>query len=208
MKKTVEIEVAKLRSLYQGGDEKTREALEAMYGKDILVADDDEMLERVTQILSENDIRDDDEIQSAIDWVEALRARKAIPETSQKVEPWAIKNKDGKVIGVGVPIINKAFYFDQCPKEEMNWDDAMKYAKKLGRKLPTKKELVLCWFFKDEINAIAEAAGHPDFLSGYIWSSTEYNTLSAWYVGFGSGLVDGYNTKYYATYVVRPVADI
>ena len=206
MKKTVEIDVVRLRRLYQAGDEKTREALESMCSKDVLVADDDEMLELVTDMLSENETHDEDEIRSAIDWVEDLRARKSTPKTSQKIEPWAIKNKDGKVIGVGVPIINKAFYFDQCPDEEMNWDDAMKYAKKHGRKLPTKKELVLCWFFKDEINAIAAEAGHPDFLSGYIWSSTEYLTGNAWFVNFLSGGV--YNYYKYSSIVVRPVADI
>lgn len=204
MKKPVEIEVTRLRSLYQAGDEKTREALEAMYGKDVLVADDDEMLELVTDMLSENEIHDEDEIRSAIDWVEALKARKAIPETNQKIAPWAIENADGKVIGVGVPIINKAFYFDQCPDKEMDWNDAMAYAKKHGRKLPTQKELMLCYFFKDEINAIAEASGHPDFLSGWVWSSTEYGTGSAWGVYFYSGHVTGYSK--YNSFVVRPVA--
>ncbi|MBO5546226.1 MAG: DUF1566 domain-containing protein [Bacteroidales bacterium] len=127
-------------------------------------------------------------------------------EKPSAVAPWAVE-KDGKVVGVAVPIINKVFYFDDVPEDdkEMNWDDAMAYAKERGRELPSRRELMLCYFFKDEINAIAEAAGHPDFLSGWVWSSTEYSTGSAWYVGFPSGHVGG-NGKYSTGTVVRPVA--
>ena len=207
MKKTVEIEVSRLRCLYQEGDQKTREALESMYGKDVLEAGDDEMLELITGMLEENEIRDDSEIQSAIGWLEALLSRKAVPETGQKIAPWPIKDKDGKIVGVGVPIINKAFYFDQSPDEEMTWDDAMAYAKKFGRKLLKKEELMLCYYFKDAINAIAAEAGHPDFLSGWIWSSTEYNTTYAWFVYFNSGYVFSI-IKCNTNFVVRPVADI
>ena len=127
------------------------------------------------------------------------------PETAQKTEPWAVE-ANGKVVGVAVPIINKVFYFDDIPEgdQEMNWDDAMAYAKKHGRKLPTQKDLMLCFYFKDAINAIAEAAGHPDFLYGWIWSSMEYNTNLAWGVNFNSGIVT-YTGKY-TSLVVRPVA--
>ena len=145
---------------------------------------------------------------SDVEKVNVFRDDENRPETAQKTEPWAIENAAGKVVGVGVPIINKAFYFDDVPEDdkEMNWDDAMAFAKERGRELPTKRELMLCYFFKDEINAIAEAAGHPGFLSGWIWSSTEYNTTNAWNVGFNSGYVT-YTGKYFTAYlVVRPVA--
>ena len=87
----------------------------------------------------------------------------------------------------------------------MNWFKAMEFAEKRGRSLPSKKEMYIVLFYKDEINAIAAEAGHPDFLSGWAWSSTEYSTYSAWYVNFGSGYV-GSNYKYNTYYVVRPVA--
>ena len=87
----------------------------------------------------------------------------------------------------------------------MNWHDAMKHAKLLGRTLPTQKELYILAYFKDEINELAAEAGHPDFLSGWAWSSTETGTSSAWSVYFGSGFVGG-NNKYITTIVVRPVA--
>lgn len=123
--------------------------------------------------------------------------------------PSAITKPDGKIIGVRVPIINKAFYFCDVPEgdREMNWPDAMDYAKKRGRTLPTKREFYVILFFKNEINAIAAEAGHPDFLSGWAWSSTEHSTNNAWGVGFPSGSVY-YDTKYSTDTVVRPVADI
>lgn len=124
------------------------------------------------------------------------------------VSPWPVE-LNGKVIGVGVPIINKVFYLDDVPEDdkEMNWHDAMSFAKDRGRTLPSKKDLHLCFFFKDEINAISKSAGHPDFLSGCIWSSTEDSTFNAWYVLFNSGGVYTFS-KYLTGYVVRPVADI
>lgn len=209
MDKTVATDVAKIRTLYREGDKKTRSVIESIFGTDVLKVNDDEMLSEVEEMLSENEIHSESEIKDAIDWVRGLLTRKAVPATGDKTAPWAVKNAKGKVIGVAVPIINKVFYFDDVPEndEEMNWDDAMAHAKKLGRTLPSKRELHLCYFFKDEINAIAEAAGHPDFLSGWIWSSTEYGTGYAWYVGFNSGLVFT-GSKYGTTGVVRPVADI
>ena len=126
---------------------------------------------------------------------------------NEHTTPWKIKDADGNTIGIGVPVIDKALYFEDVPKndKEMNWFDATKHAKMLGRALPSKKELYILAYFKDEINELAAEAGHPDFLSGWAWSSTEYNTLLAWYVSFGSGYVDNYN-KSGTTYVVRPVA--
>ena len=126
---------------------------------------------------------------------------------NEHTTPWKIKDADGNTIGIGVPVIDKALYFEDVPKndKEMNWFDATKHAKMLGRALPSKKELYILSYFKDEINELAAEAGHPDFLHGWAWSSTEYNTYYAWYVGFGSGVVS-YNLKSYTTSVVRPVA--
>lgn len=127
-------------------------------------------------------------------------------ESGTKQMPWPVKDKSGRVIGVGVPVINKVFYFADVPEddERMEWKEAMDYAAKRGRSLPTQKELMLCFYFKDAINAIAEEAGHPDFLYGWIWSSTEYNQGNAWVVNFNGGSVHN-SYKYYSN-VVRPVA--
>ena len=126
---------------------------------------------------------------------------------NEHTTPWKIKDADGNTIGIGVPVIDKALYFEDVPKndKEMNWFDATKHAKMLGRALPSKKELYILAYFKDEINELAAEAGHPDFLHGWTWSSTEYNTFSAWSVYFGSGLVYTFY-KYYTSFVVRPVA--
>jgi hypothetical protein len=126
---------------------------------------------------------------------------------NEHTTPWKIKDAAGNTIGIGVPVIDKALYFEDVPKndKEMNWFDATKHAKMLGRALPSKKELYILAYFKDEINELAAEAGHPDFLHGWAWSSTEYSTNNAWYVSFGSGSVsNGY--KYYTSIVVRPVA--
>ena len=57
--------------------------------------------------------------------------------------PWAIKDADGKTIGIGIPVINKAFYFADVPEndKEMNWFKAKEFADKRGRSLPSKKEM-------------------------------------------------------------------
>ena len=126
---------------------------------------------------------------------------------NEHTTPWKIKDADGNTIGIGVPVIDKALYFEDVPKndKEMNWFDATKHAKMLGRALPSKKELYILAYFKDEINELAAEAGHPDFLHGWAWSSTECYTSNAWYVYFGSGIVYNYY-KYSTGNVVRPVA--
>jgi hypothetical protein len=126
---------------------------------------------------------------------------------NEHTTPWKIKDADGNTIGIGVPVIDKVLYFEDVPKndKEMNWFDATKHAKMLGRALPSKKELYILAYFKDEINELAAEAGHPDFLHGWAWSSTEYTSTYAWFVYFGSGFVGG-NGKYGTNGVVRPVA--
>ena len=127
-------------------------------------------------------------------------------ESGTKQMPWPVKDKSEKVIGVAVPVINKVFYFADVPEddERMEWKEAMDYAAKRGCSMPTQKELMICFYFKDAINAIALEAGHPDFLYGWIWSSTEYGQNYAWNVNFNNGNVTNYNK--YNSFVVRPVA--
>ena len=199
MNKKVEIEVSRLREIYNDGDAATRSLLESLYGSEIFqLADEDRYRELLLLIENYGSTE-------LLVWAEK---RVQIDEVTKPlaVAPWPVKDLDGKTIGVGVPIINKVFYFDDIPEDdkEMTWDDAMAFAKERGRELLPKRELMFCFFFKDEINAIAEEAGYPDFLHGWIWSSTESFTY-AWYVLFNSGVV--YHTgKYYTGSVVRPVA--
>lgn len=199
MNKKVEIEVSRLREIHNDGDAATRSLLENLYGTEIFQLSDEEMYKQLLMLIENYGSTE------LLVWAEK-RVQIDPVEKPSAVAPWAVE-KDGKVVGVAVPIINKVFYFDDVPEDdkEMNWDDAMAYAKERGRELPSRRELMLCYFFRDEINAIAEAAGHPDFLSGWVWSSTEYLTSSAWYVYFNSGLV-GSGYKSYTSFVVRPVA--
>lgn len=199
MNKKVEIEVSRLREIHNDGDAATRSLLENLYGTEIFQLSDEEMYKQLLMLIENYGSTE------LLVWAEK-RVQIDPVEKPSAVAPWAVE-KDGKVVGVAVPIINKVFYFDDVPEDdkEMNWDDAMAYAKERGRELPSRRELMLCYFFKDEINAIAEAAGHPDFLSGWVWSSTEYSTTGAWSVFFSSGYV-GNGSKYGTYNVVRPVA--
>lgn len=200
MNKKVEIEISRLREIYNDGDAATRSLLESLYGSEIFQFSDEEMYRKLLLLIENYGSTE------LLVWAEK---RVQIDEVAKPlaVAPWPVKDPDGKTIGVGVPIINKVFYFDDIPEDdkEMNWDDAMAFAKERGRELLPKRELMFCFFFKDEINAIAEEAGYPDFLHGWIWSSTEYSTYGAWYVYFNNGNVNTYN-KYNTSIVVRPVA--
>ncbi len=89
-------------------------------------------------------------------------------------------------------------------EEEMNWDDAMKYAKDKGMRLFTLEEGLLIYCFKDEVNAkLVELGGDELNEDDAYWCSTEYSRHLARYVGFYNGA--SYNGKY-SGYVVRPVA--
>lgn len=124
-------------------------------------------------------------------------------EKSTATAPYPIKEGE-QITGVGIPIIDKAIYFKDCPDRRMEWDEAMEHAKSIGRELPTKRELYILAYFKDAINAIAELAGVEGFLSDWVWSGTENGSYYAWYVSFGTGNVVN-NNKHIAL-AVRPVA--
>lgn len=108
--------------------------------------------------------------------------------------------KDGKVIGVEIPIIEKELLFEDISKEEMNWDEAMEYAKKKGKALLTKRELFILAYFMDDI-----CKYYLDLRNMWIWSSTEYSKNLAWYLYPYSTLYLSY--KYYSCGVV-PCADL
>lgn len=108
--------------------------------------------------------------------------------------------KDGKVIGVEIPIIEKELLFEDISKEEMDWYEAMEYAKKKGKALLTKRELFILAYFMDDI-----CKYYPDLRNMWIWSSTEYSKYYAWFLSTLSAL--GYSDKYFSRRVV-PCADL
>lgn len=104
--------------------------------------------------------------------------------------------------GVFIPIVNKAFFFDEI-KPEMNWDEAMKYCKGIGKSMPTLKECYIWQYFKEELEALFKEAGceYPSPL----WSCSQYSANAAWLVG-GTGRVDSYYK--YSGFSVVPLADL
>lgn len=108
--------------------------------------------------------------------------------------------KDGKVIGVEIPIIEKELLFEDISKEEMDWYEAMEYAKKKGKALLTKRELFILAYFMDDI-----CKYYPDLRNMWIWSSTEYSKHYAWLLLTNSYL--DYYRKYNSFRVV-PCADL
>lgn len=113
-----------------------------------------------------------------------------------KVEPII---EDDRMVGVKIPIINKAIYFADI-KENRNWGDAVEYAKSLGKKIPTYRELCILAYFREEIEEIC-----PKFKDAkYIWGE-QYSADIAWYLA-NYGSLDTFN-KYY-DFTVVPLADL
>ena len=87
--------------------------------------------------------------------------------------------------------------------ENLTYDEAQSFGKDKGYRCPTIDELTGIYLNKDKINASLEAAGLPKLKEWFYWSSTEYNSGSAWvlylYIGFRS-----YGFKL-GDYYVRPV---
>lgn len=80
--------------------------------------------------------------------------------------------------------------------KEYEWPDAMKRLKEVGKETFSHKQGLLMDAYRDEINAALREIG-GDELKGYYWTSTEYNTTSAWTVNFTNGYVYNYY-KYYS----------
>jgi hypothetical protein len=88
--------------------------------------------------------------------------------------------------------------------EEFEWKKAMARLEEVGKRTFDKHEMYLITAYKDEINAkLKEIDG--DELDGYYWSSTEYNSNTAWYVHFSDGYINTYYVKYHSL-PVRPCA--
>lgn len=121
------------------------------------------------------------------------------PDLSNLNPTWDEERK-----AVFIPIINK--YLDAKHSEkEMTWDEAMAYAKKAGKELPSQHEMFAILFFKDEINAILKEHG-GDLLTEWAWASTEHSAYLAWFVYFNNGYV--HNNIKSNDYYVRAVAAI
>ena len=143
---------------------------------------------------------------------EAATTKKVVVENAPQPETTEVKSDlsnlnptwDEERKAVFIPIINK--YLDAKHSEkEMTWGEAMAYAKKAGKELPSQHEMFAILFFKDEINAILEEHG-GDLLTEWAWASTEYSALYAWYVFFNIGTVPLTNKS--DPYCVRAVAAI
>lgn len=84
----------------------------------------------------------------------------------------------------------------------MTWDEAMKWAKKNKKHIPTIDELTVAYLHKDEINAALEAnGGEPFKTDGRYWSSSEYSGNSSRGLNMNNGYRTYYNKDY--DYYVR-----
>ena len=119
---------------------------------------------------------------------------------SQSDKPHFIE-RDGRR-GVFIPIINKAFFFDEI-KPDMKWDEAMKYCNSIGKSMPTLKECYIWKYFKEELEALFKDAGRE--YPSPLWSCSQYSASYAWYVGY-AGLVNAYLK--YLGFTVVPLADL
>ena len=73
--------------------------------------------------------------------------------------------------------------------EQMTWDEAMEWAKKNKKHIPTIDELTVAYLHKDEINAALKANGGEPFKEDdWYWSSSEYSSYGSW----GLDVHDGY----------------
>ena len=85
--------------------------------------------------------------------------------------------------------------------EQMTWDEAMKWAKKNKKHIPTIDELTVAYLHKDEINASLEANGGEPFKEDdWYWSSSECSSYGSWGLYMNNGY-RGYYGKYNSGYV-------
>jgi len=94
-------------------------------------------------------------------------------------------DENGNADGILIQTLDQSFILDLHDAEggkQMNWRDAMK-----KYKMPTIQQWLLVMVYKDEVNKCLVEAGGDELKTddGY-WSSSEYNSDIAWYVGFTS----------------------
>ena len=83
----------------------------------------------------------------------------------------------------------KTIIWGEIADEKMEWEEAKKWCKEQGGRLPTRVELLQAFEAKVE-----------GFKEGFYWSSTEFGSYDAWYVYFSNGYVN-YGYKNYGNYV-------
>ena len=69
--------------------------------------------------------------------------------------------------------------------------------------IPTAGQLAAMYLFRAELNKALELIGGTSMKEDSYWSSSETNAWVSWYVGFGSGFVNNWGSKYNDNYV-RP----
>jgi len=132
----------------------------------------------------------------------AMRAQQqeAPAQPRLKVEPIIGDEETGEAVGVIIPVINKTLIFADVPAEEMKWDEAMAYAEGIGKALPTKQELYIIAYYRDEI-----AEYWPRINDIALWSASQYSSYHAWCLNYYGILY--YRFKYYG-FTVVPLADL
>lgn len=88
-------------------------------------------------------------------------------------------------------------------KERLNFDEAQQFCQAEGGRCPTIDELTGIFLNKNKINAALKAANLPELKESWYWSSTEYNSGTAWVLTMGTG--NRYLNLKNDDYYVRPV---
>ena len=88
-------------------------------------------------------------------------------------------------------------------EERLNFDEAQQFCQFAGGRCPTIDELTGIFLNKDKINAALKAANLPALKESWYWSSTEYNSSSAWELSMYNGYRD--NDYKINNLYVRPV---
>lgn len=112
-----------------------------------------------------------------------------------------LKKQDG-FYGIFVALQDAGEKDEDGDSQEYTWEDTMRVSLPEGYRVPDIRELTLIHLNIDDVNAGLSAAG-GEKLEGYYWSSTEYNSGSAWTLTMNNGHRNYFN-KYY-NYYVRPV---
>lgn len=84
-----------------------------------------------------------------------------------------------------------SFILHRPAEKEMNWDDAMSWAKGNGWELPDRHRGLTIARFKDEV------CKHFGIKPGYFWTKEPYSSYNSWYVNMRSGNVDYLNRTAY-----------
>lgn len=89
-------------------------------------------------------------------------------------------------------------------EERLNFDKAQQFCLAKSGRCPTIDELTGIFLNKDKINAALKAANLPELKESWYWSSTEYNSSTAWLLDMSDGGRYA-SIKDYGNLYVRPV---